>query len=111
MSDQLVVMKSSELKKMISDSVKEALDNTKPQRYAEHEEPIPMSVVINSKRYGSRNTMQKYRDQIMAEGNDPVIFKKQGSRYYMYLDRFRDWFMKQKDIHEEKLKIDPRLRG
>lgn len=111
MSEPFVVMKPSELRKMMIDTFKEVLKDTDEHKPKEKEEPIPVSVVINSKRYGCRNTMQKYRDQIMAEGNDPVIFKKQGCRWYMYLDRFQKWFMKQKDIHEEELKIDPRLRG
>ena len=110
MSEPFIVMKPSELRKMMIDTFKEVLKDTEEPKPKEKEEPIPMAELINSKNYGSRNSIQKYRDEIMAEGNDPVIFVKHGNRYYLYLSRFKEWFMKQDEKRKEKLKVDPRRR-
>ena len=110
MSEPFVVMKPSELRKMMIDTFKEVLKDTEEPKPKEKEEPIPMAELINSKNYGSRNTIKKYRDEIMAEDNDPVIFVKHGNRYYLYLSRFKEWFMKQDEKRKEQLKVDPRLR-
>lgn len=110
MEDQLVVMKSSDLKKMIADTVSEALKGIEKDQPRETIHTISMADLIKSKKYGSRNSIQKYRDEIMAEGNNPVIFVKHGSRYYLDPSRFDDWFMKRQKKHKEQLKIDPRLR-
>lgn len=110
MSEPFIVMKPSELRKMMIDTFKEVLKDTEEPKPKEKEEPIPMAELINSKNYGSRNTIKKYRDEIMAEDNDPVIFVKHGNRYYLYLSRFEEWFMKQDEKQKEQLKVDPRLR-
>lgn len=76
-----------------------------------HAEPtIPMPEIVNSRRYGSRNTVAKYRDEIMTEDDNQSIVVKRGSRYYFDPVKFDDWFMKRKKINEEKLKVDPRRR-
>lgn len=110
MSEPFVVMKPSELRKMMIDTFKEVLKDTEEPKPKEKEEPIPMAKLINSKNYGSRNTIKKYRDEIMAEDDNQSIVVKRGSRYYFDPVKFDDWFMKRKEINEEKLKVDPRRR-
>ena len=110
MSELFVVMKPSELRKMMIDTFKEVLKDTEEPKSKEKEEPIPMSEIVNSRRYGSRNTVAKYRDEIMAEDDNQSIVVKRGSRYYFDPAKFDDWFMKRRKIHKEKLKVDPRRR-
>ena len=110
MSEPFVVMKPSELRKMMIDTFKEVLKDTEEPKPKEKEETIPMPELVKSRRYGCRNTVAQYRDEIMAEDDNQSIVVKRGSRYYFDPVKFDDWFMKRKKINEEKLKVDPRRR-
>ena len=110
MSESFVVMKPSELRKMMIDTFKEVLKDTEEPKPKEKEEPIPMAELVKSRRYGCRNTVAQYRDEIMAEDDNQSIVVKRGRRYYFDQVKLDDWFMKRKKINEEKLKVDPRRR-
>lgn len=95
---------------MMIDTFKEVLKDTEEPKPKEKEEPIPMAELVKSRRYGCRNTVAKYRDEIIAENDGQAIVAKHGSRYYFDPIQFDNWFMNRKKIHAEKLKVDPRRR-
>lgn len=110
MSEPFVVMKPSELRKMMIDTFKEVLKDTEEPKPKEKEETIPMAELVKSRRYGCRNTVAQYRNEIMTKDDNQSIVVKRGRRYYFDPVKFDDWFMKRKKINEEKLKVDPRRR-
>ena len=110
MSEPFIVMKPSELRKMMIDTFKEVLKDTEEPKPKEKEETIPMPELVKSRRYGCRNTVARYRNEIMAEDDNQSIVVKRGRRYYFDPVKFDDWFMKRKKINAEKLKVDPRRR-
>lgn len=110
---KVVTLELPKLHEMMIESAKEGVKQyvKEQEENQTHAEPtIPMPEIVNSRRYGSRNTVAKYRDEIMAEDDNQSIVVKRGSRYYFDPAKFDDWFMKRKKINEEKLKVDPRLR-
>ncbi|MCD7113467.1 hypothetical protein [Limosilactobacillus agrestis] len=114
----IIVTDKQTLQKMIEEAVTEAVKPFKQQQeQLSDNDTIPMSDLIKSRKYGSRNTITKLKDEIISDDDvyqtetEGEIFIKRGRRYYFYIKRFDNWFMKRKRIHEEELKIDPRLRG
>lgn len=110
---KVVTLELPKLHEMMIESAKEGVKQyVKEQEDNQtHTEPtIPMAEIVNSRHYGSRNTVAKYRDEIMAEDDSQSIVVKRGSRYYFDQVKFDDWFMKRKKTNEEKLKVDPRRR-
>lgn len=110
---KVVTLELPKLHEMMIESAKEGVkqyikEQEENQTHAEL--TIPMPEIVNSRRYGSRNTVAKYRDEIMAEDDNQSIVVKRGSRYYFDPAKFDDWFMKRRKIHKEKLKVDPRRR-
>lgn len=111
---KVVTLELPKLHEMMVESAKEGVKQyVKEQEEKQtHAEPtISMAELVKSRRYGSRNTVAKYRDEIMAEDDNQSIVVKRGSRYYFDQVKLDDWFMKRRKIHKEKLKVDPRLRG
>lgn len=114
----IIVTDKQTLQKMIEEAVTEAVKPFKQQQeQLSDNDTIPMSDLIKSRKYGSRNTIMKLKDEIISDDDvyqtetEGEIFIKRGRRYYFYIKRFDNWFMKRKRIHEEELKIDPRLKG
>lgn len=109
---KVVTLELSRLQEMMNEAVKEGIKQyvKEKQRKQKHGEPVSMSEIIESRRYGSRNTVAKYRDEIIAEDESQTIVAKHGNRYYFDPVQFDNWFMNRKKIHAEKLKIDPRRR-
>ena len=110
---KVVTLELPKLHEMMIESAKEGVKRyiKEQEENQTHAEPtISMAEIVNSRRYGSRNTVAKYRDEIMAEDDNQSIVVKRGSRYYFNPVEFDDWFMKRKKISEEKLKVDPRRR-
>ena len=114
----IIVTDKQTLQKMIEEAVTEAVKPFKQQQeQLSDNDTIPMSDLIKSRKYGSRNTIMKLKDEIISDDDvyqtetEGEIFIKRGRRYYFYIKRFDNWFMKRKRIHEEELKIDPRSKG
>lgn len=110
---KVVTLELSKLHEMMIELVKEGVKQyvKEQEENQTHAEPtVPMAEIIKSRRYGCRNTVAKYRDEIIAENDGQAIIAKHGSRYYFDPVKFDDWFMKRKKINEEKLKVDPRRR-
>ena len=110
---KVVTLELPKLHEMMIESAKEGVKQyVKEQEEKQtHTKPtVPMAELVKSRRYGSRNTVAQYRDEIMAEDDNQSIVVKRGSRYYFDPAKFDDWFMKRRKIHAEKLKVDPRRR-
>lgn len=110
---KVVTLELPKLHEMMIESAKEGVKQyVKEQEEKQtHTKPtVPMAELVKSRRYGSRNTVAKYRDEIMAEDDNQSIVAKHGSRYYFDPVQFDNWFMNRKKIHAEKLKVDPRRR-
>ena len=110
---KVVTLELPKLHEMMIDSAKEGVKRyvkEQEENQTHTESTVPMAEIVNSRRYGSRNTVAKYRDEIMDEDDNQSIVVKRGSRYYFDPVKFDDWFMKREKINEEKLKVDPRRR-
>ena len=111
---KVVTLELPKLHEMMIESAKEGVKQyvkEQEENQTHAEQTVPMAEIVKSRRYGSRNTVAKYRDEIMAEDDNQSIVVKRGSRYYFDQVKLDDWFMKRRKIHKEKLKVDPRLRG
>lgn len=110
---EVVTLTVPRLHKIISEAVKEGIKQyVKEHEHKQtHGEPVPMQKIVDSRCYGSRNTVASYRDEIIAEDDNQTIVVKRGNRYYFDPVQFEDWFMNRKKINKEKLKVDPRRRS
>ena len=62
-------------------------------------------------KYGkSRETIKKFREQIIAENPNQKIAIKHGRNWSYKLKAFDEWFVNHNEAHKEALKTDPRLR-
>lgn len=110
---KVVTLELPKLHEMMIESAKEGVKRyvKEQEENQTHAEPtVSMAELVKSRRYGCRNTVAQYRDEIMAEDDNQSIVVKRGRRYYFDPVKFDDWFMKRKEINEEKLKVDPRRR-
>ena len=110
---KVVTLELPKLHEMMIESAKEGVKQyvkEQEEKQTHTEQTVPMAEIVKSRRYGCRNTVAKYRDEIMAEDDNQSTVVKRGSRYYFDQVKFDDWFMKRKKINEEKLKVDPRRR-
>ncbi|MCC4372692.1 hypothetical protein [Limosilactobacillus reuteri] len=108
---KVVTLTTSELQNMLEQAVVKGVTKyMKEQRQTTENKLVTMPELIAMRKFGSRNTIAKYRDQIMAENPNQTIVAKNGPNYMFNLNEFKEWFMRSKEARKEYLKIDPRLR-
>ena len=75
------------------------------------DELLTTTELVELGKYGkSRETIKKFRDQIIAENPNQKIAIKYGRNWKYKLKAFDEWFVDHNEAHKEALKIDPRLR-
>lgn len=110
---EVVTLTVPKLREIMNEAVKEGVEQyVKEHEHKQtHSEPVPMQKIVDSRRYGCRNTVAKYRDEIIAEDDGQTIVAKHGNRYYFDPVQFDNWIMNRKKIHKENLKVDLRRRS
>ena len=82
------------------------------EEQSKDDELLTTTELVELGKYGkSRETIKKFRDQIIAENPNQKIAIKHGRNWSYKLKAFDEWFVNHNEAHEEALKIDPRLRG
>lgn len=75
------------------------------------DELLTTTELVELGKYGkSRETIKRFRDQIIAENPNQKIAIKHGRNWSYKLKAFDEWFVNHNEAHKEALKIDPRLR-
>ena len=75
------------------------------------DELLTTTELVELGKYGkSRETIKKFREQIIAEDPNQKIAIKHGRNWSYKLKAFDEWFVNHNEAHREELKIDPRLR-
>lgn len=75
------------------------------------DELLTTTELVELGKYGkSRETIKKFREQIIAENPNQKIAIKHGRNWKYKLKAFDEWFVNHNEAHKEALKIDPRSR-
>ena len=82
------------------------------EEQSKDDELLTTTELVELGKYGkSRETIKRFRDQIIAENPNQKIAIKHGRNWSYKLKAFDEWFVNHNEAHKEALKIDPRLRG
>ena len=81
------------------------------EEQSKDDELLTTTELVELGKYGkSRETIKRFRDQIIAENPNQKIAIKHGRNWSYKLKAFDEWFVNHNEAHKEALKIDPRLR-
>ena len=111
---RVVTLTVDELKELMKQTVYEAvavLAKEQEEKSKDDDELLTTTELVELGKYGkSRETIKKFRDQIIAENTNQKIAIKHGRNWKYKLKAFDEWFVNHNEAHKEELKIDPRLR-
>ena len=111
---RVVTLTVDELKELMKQTVYEAvavLAKEQEEKSKDDDELLTTTELVELGKYGkSRETIIKFRDQIIAENPNQKIAIKHGRNWKYKLKAFDEWFVNHNEAHKEELKIDPRLR-
>lgn len=111
---RVVTLTVDELKELMKQTVYEAvavLAKEQEEKSKDDDDLLTTTELVELGKYGkSRETIKKFRDQIIAENPNQKIAIKHGRNWKYKLKAFDEWFVNHNEAHEEALKIDPRSR-
>lgn len=111
---RVVTLTVDELKELMKQTVYEAvavLAKEQEEKSKDDDDLLTTTELVELGKYGkSRETIKKFRDQIIAENPNQKIAIKHGRNWSYKLKAFDEWFVNHNEAHKEALKIDPRSR-
>lgn len=110
---KVVTLTVAELKELMKQTAYEAVAVfvKEQEEKSKDDELLTTTELVELGKYGkSRETIKRFRDQIIAENPNQKIAIKHGRNWSYKLKAFDEWFVNHNEAHKEALKIDPRLR-
>lgn len=111
---KVVALTVAELKELMKQTAYEAVAmfaKEQEEKSKDDDELLTTTELVELGKYGkSRETIKKFREQIIAENPNQKIAIKHGRNWKYKLKAFDEWFVNHNEAHEEALKIDTRLR-
>lgn len=111
---KVVTLTVAELKELMKQTAYEAVAvfaKEQEEKSKDDDELLTTTELVELGKYGkSRETIKRFRDQIIAENPNQKIAIKHGRNWSYKLKAFDEWFVNHNEAHKEALKIDPRSR-